>query len=331
METHRERFYAAVAEVLPAMPSIREALRLVSERGNGGAMSMAATARLGVDDGLSLADSLERGLHPPPADELAIIRAGEESGTLAERLSVLSLRLHSRSERRRQLLARLAYPAFLFHFAALVGGFVTGLGGKTSWAGPLFVVAAVDVALLLAAIFMNSSQFRRGAFAHFVLSLPVVGRIASLDDTERVTDVISALYGAGRPLPAACRTAANAARFEPHAARVAEAAERLFAGESPEIVFASLTFFDPDVRETLALSSPGGRLEAGLIAASSLARRRRDASADRALRGLAVAAYMGAAGYAVWTILSFWSGVYSALGTAPLPGSAAGSPSFFLI
>lgn len=331
MERHRERFYATVAELLPAIPSLREALRVVSERAGGGTSAVATAARSGVDAGLSLADSLERGPNPPPADELALIRAGEESGSLAERLSVAAERMRDARERRQRLWSRLVYPAFLFHAAVFVGTIVSGSRGDASWTGSVLLLSGVDAAAVGIALLARSNRVRRGPIAITALRVPVLGQIARLGDTERTTAVAGALYGAGRPLAAAFRTASLCARYEPHRLELAVASGRLASGESPEIVLPSIAFLDPDVRAALALASPAGRLESALGAGSRLARQRFEALADRALRGLALAAYVAAAGYAVWTIVSFWTNLYSAIGAALPSGPAAGSPSFFLM
>ncbi len=314
-ERSRRRFYAALSEILPALPSLREALRLVSERApTAGARRLAIAARSSVDSGLSLADGLLSAGSPPPPYEAAVIRAAEESGILAERLGEISRSLDEDARRRRALFGRLLYPAFLLHFAVLVGAFTsTARGGPGPIAGAIALLAIADASALLVARLLTLDTLA-GPIERLVLGLPIAGRIAARADAARALAAVAALYGAGRPLASAARDAAAACRLRVHRESVESAAQRLAAGESAESTIAELPFLDPEVGVALALGAPAGRLEPALVAAAELSARRRDEGLVFLFRLFAGAAVAIAFATVAYTVLSFWSGIYSGLG-----------------
>src|SRR2546425_1342745 len=69
--------------------------------------------------GYTLTESLQRLGHWLPAFDVAVLQAGEQSGRLDACFRLLADYYNDRARLARQVIADLAYPAFLLHFAIL--------------------------------------------------------------------------------------------------------------------------------------------------------------------------------------------------------------------
>lgn len=114
-------FTRQLATMIDAGVSVFNALVMLSEQQDNVRFAEALSrVSNGVEQGMALADAfaLEAGIFSPLYT--AMIRAGEESGTLDEALRQLSLQLERDSRLRKQIKAAMRYPIIVLCFAALV-------------------------------------------------------------------------------------------------------------------------------------------------------------------------------------------------------------------
>ncbi len=122
---HLQAFARALGAYLKAGISIQEALRLVGAADKTlSVLSESVRARLA--NGLSIDLALAESGYSFPPTFLALIRAGAETGTLADVLSLEARRLQTTLTIRRDLVASLIYPVALLVLCGLVIVFMLG-------------------------------------------------------------------------------------------------------------------------------------------------------------------------------------------------------------
>jgi type IV pilus assembly protein PilC len=106
--------------IASGMPMLR-ALSTLEDQSDDELIQQAASGvRQDVEAGSSLAQAMER--HPKVFDTLyiALVRSGESSGQLEEALDRIAFQLEKADALRRQIRSAMAYPSFVFFFAAVV-------------------------------------------------------------------------------------------------------------------------------------------------------------------------------------------------------------------
>jgi type IV pilus assembly protein PilC len=119
--TRRAEFYQQLASLLTAGVGVIQALDMI-QRSPRSWSTREPIKRVisGISQGATFAESvLSQGRWLPTFD-LALIRAAEESGRLPESFRLLAGYYTERAQLARSVIARIAYPAFILHFAILV-------------------------------------------------------------------------------------------------------------------------------------------------------------------------------------------------------------------
>jgi type IV pilus assembly protein PilC len=122
------------------MPMLRALTTLEDQSENEVLKAAIADVRKDVEAGSSLAQAMER--HPKVFDNLyrAVVRSGESSGQLEDALDRIAFQLEKLDALRRQIRSAMAYPLFVFGFAALV------LLAVVAFIVPVFVGVFEDLA-----------------------------------------------------------------------------------------------------------------------------------------------------------------------------------------
>ncbi|MFO1497950.1 MAG: type II secretion system F family protein [Verrucomicrobiota bacterium] len=171
-----------------------------------------------LNDGSTLTESLRTANQWLPQFDLALIEAGEQSGRLDVCFRFLAEYYNERARLARQILADLAYPAFILHFAVLilpadrltrlvwngdVAGFVTQ---KAAILLPLYAV------VLLALYFGQSGRGERwrAALELILARVPVLGVARANLSLARLTLALESLLNAGVSIVQAWELAAAA-------------------------------------------------------------------------------------------------------------------------
>lgn len=227
-------FFRRLSIYTGAHLSLPEALALMAKEGKGSGEQRAVVEGLAeaVSGGRSLTSALrETGIFPPAA--VALVEAGETSGTL-ERLLPGAVRMLETAYRAKQrLLTLLIYPAFLL--AALLGAaglllfFVlpafSKLFGQLGAELPLItrivltagsllldfggiILALVILAAAGIAFSLGKPSYRR-ELDRLLLGLPFFGGLLRLADSADTAAALSALLGGGLPLSDSLKIAAG--------------------------------------------------------------------------------------------------------------------------
>jgi len=176
-----------------------------------------------------------------PTLDIALIQAGEQSGTLDSSFRLLAGYYRERAQLARSALADLAYPLFLVHLAVLV--FPPGLLTVAVWQGEwrTFIWSKVaTLAALYALVFLLvlASQGRWGArvrnWQELLLRLvPLVGAARRALALARLSSALRALLNAGVSIIQAWDLAASASGSPAIARAVAAFLPRVVGGERP--------------------------------------------------------------------------------------------------
>ena len=239
-----------LSAMLSAGLSISRALSVIERQsGNKYLKAIATSLAESVKKGSSFHEALA--LHPEVFPELfvAMARAGEESGSLADSLSVVALQMERSEELIRKIKGAMIYPAIVIVAVVIVGILMliyvvptlTATFESLSVQVPLatrIIVALSDfmvghiifVLLLLAAFVFGGVLFVRSRLGGSIvltsaLHLPVIGELVRETYTARASRTLSSLLAAGVPVLDAL-SITKAVVHAPIFARVVEEAEQ---------------------------------------------------------------------------------------------------------
>src|SRR5687767_4409686 len=88
-----------------------------------------------LDEGYTFAEGMYRAGQSVPSFDIALLQAGEKSGRLDACFRLLSRYYQDQSEMAREVMSKMLYPIFLFHFAFLI--FPPHLLTKLVWQGDI--------------------------------------------------------------------------------------------------------------------------------------------------------------------------------------------------
>jgi type IV pilus assembly protein PilC len=213
---HRAAFYQQIGELVSAGFGLVPALEHV-KRNPPDQSYRQPTQRLleELAHGMSLSESLRR-LRPwLPEFDVALLHAAEQSGRLDVCFRLLASHYAERARLARQLLADLAYPAFLLHFAIFIFPFAR-LFQTGNWVaylaktfGVLLPLYAIIGMLIYAAQGRHGEQWR--SFLEALLHrVPVLGTARRSLALSRLASALEALLRAGVTIIEAWELAANA-------------------------------------------------------------------------------------------------------------------------
>lgn len=250
-----------------------------------------------------------------PEFDLALLQAGEQSGRLDACFRVLADYYQDRARLARQVIADLAYPVALFHFAIFIFPFAQWF---TSGDWRRYLVQTLGVLLpvyLLALLLIYATQSRHGerwraAIEALLHPVPVLGKARRYLAFARLAGALEALLGAGVTVIEAWEMAARASGSP--ALRRAVLAWRPFleAGQTPAEVIGSSHAFPDFFTNQYSTGEVSGKLDETL-------RRLRDYYQDEGSRKLhAVAQWTPRAVYLFvalmigYRVIQFYSGYF---------------------
>ena len=168
-----------------------------------------------LEQGLTFAESVTQSGGWLAEFDIALLRAGEESGRLDACLKILAEHYENRAKLMRMILGALAYPLGLLHFAIFVFPFATAfLSGD--WLGYVRGIATTLLPPYLALfIVIYACQGQRGERWRHLLErvwsmVPVLGTALRNLALSRLAVCLEALLNAGMPIAQAWEQAAAA-------------------------------------------------------------------------------------------------------------------------
>lgn len=335
--TRRElaQTFDMLASLLEARLSLSRAMPVLSRSAPPRARAWLNDIATALKNGASLSQAFREGGLDDPGS-IALIRAGEATGKLAEAMRRVAEMLESREEARRRLTSALSYPALLLIGSAgaaflLVGvvlpRFAQLLGDLGQAPPPLtaFVLAAGQVAawavwpsaiLLVSLWWIFATQFktpeRRRWRDGVLLDLPQIGEFRARLASSRACETLGAMLSAGLSLAPALRLAAEASGDASLEARLLLTRQAVIEGGSLTGALRAQAALSDDAIALLAAGEEAGRLPQMALQGARLDREWTTRRLQLALRvlepslivgfGLVVALVAGALLQAVYSV-----------------------------
>jgi type II secretory pathway component PulF len=201
-----------------------------------------------LDQGATFSEAVARVRGWLPSFDIALLRAGEQSGRLDVCFKILSSYYNERAQLVRSLINDLLYPAFLLHFGIFILAFPNLF---RTWNLPLYLRQTVGVLVwpyLLILLLVFACQGRHGEAWRALLEritqlIPILGNARRQLALARLCAALEALINAGVSIVEAWDMAAAASGSPAvrHAVRCGK--PRILAGETPaEVVRANRAF-----------------------------------------------------------------------------------------
>ncbi len=295
-----------------AFPKAVETLAKLSSSHTRGSL---ARIKAALDGGASVGDALVAGKPLISALEACVFTASDRAGRLDVGLEQASQYHAALAEARANVRSRLAYPAFVIHFALLLlpiplvfsenGGLVpflkaAALGVGTLWL-TIFIIAAL-IRILLRTAENNLAADR------LLRAIPVFGKIRSNFALGRFCSAYHMMLDAGVNVLANLEMSGAAAGSATLRAAVARAMPEVRAGGQVGPALEKTRAFPESFVRTFAVGEQTGELDAELLRTSTQYR-------TAGLRGIEAVAewvprliYIGIMGYIGWSIVSAYAG-----------------------
>lgn len=259
-----------LSAMLSAGLSLSRALSIIERQsGNKYLKTIITGLSESIKKGSSFHDALAAYPKVFPEIFVAMVRAGEESGSLADALTVVGLQMERSEELVRKIRGAMIYPAIVISAVFVVGILMliyvvptltstfTQLGVKVPLATRVivalssFVVAHVGLVLMALVAFVIGSiavvRSRRGSTVvlAFALHLPIIGELVRETYAARASRTLSSLLSAGVPVLDALSITKEVVHADAFANVVEEAEAHVKKGELLSTSFAEHTELYP--------------------------------------------------------------------------------------
>lgn len=283
-------FVRQLQTLLETGTPLSEALRLLMRQyGHGIMQRLAGWLYEQVQQGYGLAQAMSSAPVRLPADLIAAVRAGEESGHLDAVLSRMADALEAQDALRKKLLSALIYPALMvvvalaivfFLMSYVVPKIVTVFDSLHQTLPPLtqamltfsamvqahggLILLGAALAVVMLVWLWRQPQSRRWMQGG-LLRLPLVRQLLIEASTARWARTLGMLLDAGVPVVMALRIANETVTVLPLRARLTPLVDRVSKGERITAVMESAGFFPPLMLHLTASGEHNGQLAAMLL------------------------------------------------------------------
>jgi general secretion pathway protein F len=288
-----------------------DALRILREQASSSRLRALVDGLLAeVLNGTPLSDAMQKQAKIFPADYVAVVRAGEIGGTLADVFVELAELLERRTEIRARVQSALIYPCMLVTLslgtlAIIIGGLIPAIApifGQTGKPLPgtiqfmltlqerWFEIAA-GVALTVSAMLGVSSVARRKpevrqALDRFKLRLPVLGNFLLQQEAARFSRTLGTMLKAGVPLIQATKSACSVIGNRYMAAGMDRAIEAVHQGVALHRALRKETVLPALALQMIAVGEEAGKLDRMLTRVAIMLERQIQSSIDRFMSAL---------------------------------------------
>ena len=275
-----------LSTMLSAGLSLSRALSIIERQsGNKRLKKIVVELSDSIKKGSSFHEALAGHSKVFPKILVAMVRSGEESGSLADALAVVGLQMERSEELIRKIRGAMIYPAIVITAIVIVGILMliyvvptltstfTSLGVQVPLATRIivalsdFMVAHVTLVLLmLIALVIGGIAFVRSGRGSAIvlwvaLRLPVIGELVRETYTARAARTLSSLLSSGVPVLDALSITKEVVHADAFAKVVAEAEEHVKKGELLSASFATHTKLYPILMsDMLAVGEETGKV-----------------------------------------------------------------------
>lgn len=271
-----------------------------------------------LNDGATFSEALQSLGRWLPVFDIALLKAGEQSGRLPHCFHLLATYYRDRAQLVRSLLSLLAYPAFIFHFAFLIfpitrfqklfleGDLVGYVLQKLAFFAPFYAV----VLLLVFAMQGRHGEPWRALVERWLRLVPVLGTARRSLALARLSAALEALIAAGVPIIEAWDLAAQASGSPALRRRVQEATPRLYAGETPAEMVNRSADFPPEFASLYHTGEVTGQLEESLQRLNGYFQEEGSRKLRTFMKGAGGAFILLVMLLIAYQIISFWLGYF---------------------
>lgn len=297
-----------------------DALRIVQTQASAVRLRSLVEALLAdVLNGRPLSEAMQAQPRIFPADYVAVVRAGESGGRLAQVLTDLAELLERRAEIRARVQSALIYPSMLIvlslaTLAIIVGGVIPSMAPIFTQSGkplPLSIqlmlaleahwleIVAGSLATLLAGgaivAFVLADPDRRRRLDRLALRLPLLGGFLLQQDTARFARTLGTMLMAGVPLIAATRSASDVVGNRHLRAGMEQAIERIQQGTALHRALRNEVALPAVALQMIAVGEEAGKLDRMLLRVAQMLEKQLQTSVDRFMAALTPAMTVGIA------------------------------------
>lgn len=272
-----------------------------------------------VLNGMPLSDAMQKQSAVFPSDYIAVVRAGETGGTLADVFVELAELLERRAEIRSRIQSALIYPSMLVALSLgtlsiIVGGLIPSIAPIFSQSGkPMptsiqFLLAlqekwieiAVGMALVFATVLVAISLATRRPdirqrLDRLKLRLPVVGTFLLQQEAARFTRTLGTMLKAGVPLIQAARSACSVVGNRHVAAGMDRAIEAVHQGTALHRALRAEAVLPAIALQMISVGEEAGKLDRMLTRVAIMLERQIQSNIDRFMSALTPALTVGIA------------------------------------
>jgi len=316
----RAEFYHQLAQLTDAGLTLRSALESQQSHPPARWLREPASRLLGfIKEGGTFGEAVAASPKWVPRFDAALLDAGEQSGQLPSCFKLLANHYAERARLARDVLANLAYPVMLFHFAVLIGPLpqlvLTGnLSGYLRVIGTILLpVYAVVVFLLWSASSKHGERWR-GMIESIANRIPLFGAARQNLALSRLALSLHALLSAGVPVVRAWPLAAAASGSVHLKREVANWPPLIEEGVTPAQLLAESRTF-PELFSTMYNTGEiSGTIDDSLARLQRLHQERGTSQFRLIADWLPKMVYFAIVIYVAYSVISFYMGYYSQLG-----------------
>ena len=283
----RAQFVRQCATLMSAgIPLDRTLGLLQSQAPKGRHKDLLSQVRESVTSGQSLSMALSAGGTGFQPDEIGLVRAGEQTGSLVPVLEDLGRALEQRLELQGKIVSTLIYPAFLLALAPLslaiiaivlvpsleplfegsraemplVLHLLSGVSRELRERAPLWLAAALVFCLTVALILRKDAA--RHALQRLALKLPIARTIAQHTEAARICSTLAALLKGGASLQTAMSAVAEIAITADGRRQITAARDAVVSGRRLAEAMTTIKSLKPDTIQMIAIGEETNRLDA---------------------------------------------------------------------
>ncbi|MGJ4898403.1 MULTISPECIES: type II secretion system F family protein [unclassified Bradyrhizobium] len=297
-----------------------DALRIVQTQASAQRLRSLIEALLAeILNGRPLSEAMQAQPRVFPADYVAVIRAGESGGRLAQVLTELAELLERRAEIRARVQSALIYPSMLIvlslvTLAIIIGGVIPSMAPIFTQSGkpvPLtiqlmlalnehwleIVVGGLAAVVLLVAVvaFTMADAGRRRRLDRLVLRLPLLGGFLLQQDTARFARTLGTMLMAGVPLISATKSASDVVGNRHLRAGMDQAIEKVQQGTALHRALRTEVVLPAVALQMIAVGEEAGKLDRMLLRVAQMLEKQLQTNVDRFMAALTPAMTVGIA------------------------------------
>lgn len=304
-------FYEGMASMLGSGMPVRTALGYAAAYGGGSFGEAVRHLEREAGRGRPIADAMAERPGAFPRFHVEMVRAAETSGSIDRTLRGLAASEAAAETRFGKVVARVVYPLFVVHFAAvplnIVALIQTGFGAFVRGCVLFWVPLWIGIG---AVAWLWRSARTGGPASGFLLSLPLIGGILRDGAWVRWARTFAALEDAGVDAALCTEQAAAAAGFAAMERDLAAPAAAIRRGVSRAEAFAPAGL-PPDLHQALAQGEISGTIAEGLGKAADAREHAANSRSDALLNLLPAVATILAGAVVAWVAISFFAKAYT--------------------